>query len=272
MTDNPYQPPKVTVSDPVDTSGSSGLVEPRKLPAGRGWGWIADGFKYFTSSPAIWIVNIIILFVIVMVLAFIPLIGSLATYILSPIFTGGLMLGCAAQDRGEPLTVGHLFEGFQKNTGSLAMLGVLYMVAAIVIFAIIMGLVMALGGGSGLFSMMTEAGMGAGGASPEEMQQMSAGLVIAVLIAAALFIPVIMAYYFAPALVVHHDLGAIEAMKLSFRGCLRNILPFLVYGIIAFVLAIVATIPLGLGWLVLMPVLMAAIYVGYKEIFTEQTA
>lgn len=266
MTDNPYQPPKVTVSDPVDTS-ESGLVDPKKLSAGRGWGWIQDAFKYFMSSPAIWIVNVIILLVIMMVLAFIPLIGSLAANILAPIFTGGLMLGCAAQDRGEQLTVGHLFEGFQKNTGSLAMVGVLYMVAIIVVIIIITLLMMAMGGGSGLFSMLTSGG----GPSPEQMQSLFAVGGIAVLIGLALIIPVAMAYFFAPALVVHHDLGAIEAMKLSFKGCLKNIIPFLIYGVIAVVLAIVASIPFFLGWLVLAPVLTAAIYVAYKEIFTEKT-
>ncbi|HID81992.1 MAG TPA: DUF2189 domain-containing protein [Chromatiales bacterium] len=268
MTENPYQPPKVTVSDPVDMS-ESGLVEPKKLSAGRGWGWIQDAFKYFMSSPAIWIVNVIILLVIMMVLAFIPLIGSLAANILAPIFTGGLMLGCAAQDRGEQLTVGHLFEGFQKNTGNLAMVGVLYMVAMIVVVVIITLLMMVMGGGSGLFPMMAGIDSDAG-PSPDQVQSLFAVGGIAILIGLALIVPVVMAYFFAPALVVHHDLGAIEAMKLSFKGCLKNIIPFLIYGVIAVVLAIVASVPFFLGWLVLAPVLTAAIYVAYKEIFTEK--
>ena len=44
------------------------------------------------------------------------------------------------------------------------------------------------------------------------------------------------------------------AMKVSFIGCLRNIVPFLIYGVVGIALAIVATIPLLLGWLVLGPV------------------
>ena len=99
MAENPYEPPVATVADPVLNNNSPGtLVHPKKLPAGRGWGWITEAFKLFMKSPAIWIVNIIILFVIMMVLAFIPLIGALASNILTPIFTGGLMLGLAAQD------------------------------------------------------------------------------------------------------------------------------------------------------------------------------
>jgi hypothetical protein len=38
-------------------------------------------------------------------------------------------------------------------------------------------------------------------------------------------------------------------MKLSFIGSLRNILPFLIYGVVGIALAIVATIPLcWVGW------------------------
>jgi len=68
-------------------------------------------------------------------------------------------------------------------------------------------------------------------------------------------------------LVVLHDRGVIESMVLSFKGCLRNILPFLVYGIIAFVLLLLASIPLMLGLLVMMPVLIASIYTAYRDIY-----
>jgi uncharacterized membrane protein len=59
----------------------------------------------------------------------------------------------------------------------------------------------------------------------------------------------------------------IEAMKESFLGCLKNILPFLVYSVVLMVLGIVAAIPLGLGWLVLGPTLIASVYVSYRDIY-----
>ena len=59
-------------------------------------------------------------------------------------------------------------------------------------------------------------------------------------------------------------------MAASFRGCLRNVVPFLLYGLIGFGLAIVASIPFGLGWLVLGPVTMATIYTSYCDIFEDQ--
>jgi uncharacterized membrane protein len=57
-------------------------------------------------------------------------------------------------------------------------------------------------------------------------------------------------------------------MKTSFYACLKNIVPFLIYGVIAVVLCLIAAIPFGLGFLVVGPVLFASIYTGYRDIFT----
>jgi uncharacterized membrane protein len=83
-------------------------------------------------------------------------------------------------------------------------------------------------------------------------------------------LPLLMALWFAPALVIFHDVQPMAAMKSSFQGCLRNMLPFLIYGIVGFLLAIVAVIPLGLGLLVLGPVMWGTMYVGYRDIFVRR--
>ena len=78
-----------------------------------------------------------------------------------------------------------------------------------------------------------------------------------------------MAVWYASPLIVLNDLGVGDAMKGSVTGSLKNILPALVFGVCFFLLAILATIPLALGWLVLGPVLLASIYTGYRDIFYE---
>ena len=80
-------------------------------------------------------------------------------------------------------------------------------------------------------------------------------------------VPLMMAYWFAPALVVLRSDEPFAAMKASFVACLVNILPMLVYSLLGLVFAIVATIPLGLGWFVLAPVFAASVYASYKDIF-----
>ena len=59
----------------------------------------------------------------------------------------------------------------------------------------------------------------------------------------------------------------VEALKASFNACLKNTLPFLVYGLVVMVLLFFAALPVGLGFLVLIPVLSGSVYVSYRDIF-----
>jgi uncharacterized membrane protein len=94
-------------------------------------------------------------------------------------------------------------------------------------------------------------------------------IVIALLLSVGISVPVYMALWFAPALVTLHDASPLGALRQSFGACLRNIVPFLLYGVIFLLLGIVAAIPLGLGMLVLMPVFFATAYTSYRDIFFE---
>jgi len=80
-------------------------------------------------------------------------------------------------------------------------------------------------------------------------------------------IPLLMAYWYAPALIVFRNDEPLAAMKTSFKACLVNMLPMLVYSVLGLVFAIAASIPFLLGWLVLGPVFAATIYTSYKDIF-----
>jgi len=88
----------------------------------------------------------------------------------------------------------------------------------------------------------------------------------------ALAVPLLMAYWFAPALVVFHGMAPLAAMRASFTGCLRNIVPSLIYGVVMLVLAIIAVIPLGLGLFVWVPLFFTTTYAAYRAIFTEARA
>jgi len=236
---------------------SESVMGGRAVDAGRGWTWIADGFGLFKKAPGMWNALVIVLFVILLVLAFIPLLGAVATFLLMPLFLGGLMLGCRALQGGGELEVGHLFAGFKEHTGNLIVLGAL----AIGGWVIVMLPMIAIVGAGAIFGMMR--GDAAGVAA------MGGSMVLAWLVAMALSIPIYMALWFAPALVVLRGLAPVAAVKESFFGCLKNIVPFLIYGIVMLVLGILAAIPLALGWLVLGPVAVASIYVAYRDIYGD---
>lgn len=229
----------------------------RAVDAGRGWTWIAEGFGLFKKAPGIWIAAVVILLVIAIVLAFIPLLGAVATFLLMPVFVGGLMLGCRSLQGGGELEMGHLFAGFKEQTGNLLVIGAL----TIASWAIVMLVFVAIVGTGAVTAMMSgdAAGMAALGGS----------FVLAWLVALAISVPIYMALWFAPALVVLRGLAPVAAVKESFQGCLKNVVPFLIYGIVLLVLGIVAAIPFGLGWLVLGPVTIASVYVAYRDIYGD---
>ena len=191
------------------------------------------------------------------VAAMIPLLGSIALMVLFPVFTGGLMLGCRSLAEGGPLEFGHLFAGFRERLAPLAAVGAIYLVATLVI-----ALVVGLATGASMFAMMS-----GGEIDPAEAAGAVASVLLAVLVMLALMIPVFMAVWFAAPLVVFQERGALDAMKESFAGCLRNIVPFLIYGVALLVLTFVAAIPFGLGFLVLGPVAVASVYTAYRDIY-----
>jgi uncharacterized membrane protein len=171
----------------------------------------------------------------------------------------GLILGCRDLDVGNQLKISHVFAGFQNRAGPLIGLGAINLILTILLVVIMFGGMYAVG------SLDLEA-LETGQISDQELMSM----ILAGLVMTLFMMPLLMLFWFAPALIVlHDDVGIIEAMKLSFLGCIKNVLPFLIYGLVGLLLMILASIPFGLGWLVLGPVLFGTIYASYKDIFLE---
>jgi len=238
-------------------------VQPRTVDVAQGWRWIAAGFRLFGKSPQIWIVFFLIYLVVELVLAvFVPVVGAIASALLDPIFLAGFMAGCRALELDEELEITHLFAGFKANARQLATLGGLYLSGKILIVMFAMGVA------SMLYGPMAPLDLDKLDAAdpallPLLMQYMAMGVVVM-----ALLLPLLMAYWFAPALVLFDGLSAKQAMKLSFAACLRNVLPFTLYGVIGLALFVLGSIPLGLGLLAVIPVLFAtSIYTAYRDIF-----
>lgn len=231
-------------------------MQARQVNAGNGWNWIVDGFGLFRQSPVIWIALFFIYVLIAMALSIVPLFGPILLNLLAPVFMAGFMLGCKAIEEGEELEINHLFAGFKQHTSRLITVGGIYLAGIIVIA----GVVFVATGSSALI------GANLGQNDAASLAE-NGKLLLPLLIALAAIVPLVMAYWFAPALVVFHDIKPVDAMKLSFQACLRNLLPFLVYGLISMVLMLLAMVPLGLGLLVMIPTITASLYTSYKDIF-----
>lgn len=253
--DNPFKAPDARVDDHFPSSGEF-ILEGQRVPSGNGITWLSQGWDMFRQAPGTWIGLSLAFMGIAFVLGMIPLINLLLN-LLIPVFVGGIMIGCKALEEGEELRVGHLFAGFSGHAGNLILVGLIYLVG-IIAMVIVMVLI---GGGIGFGAAMLGGGKAAGAAA-------GAG-VLAMLVAMLFFVPLAMAVWYAPPLVVFHNVPPLEAVKASFFACLKNFVPFLVYGLVFIVLAILASLPIFLGWLVLIPVTQASVYAGYKDMFTR---
>ena len=95
------------------------------VPAGHGTAWWSSAWRLFTGAPGIWLVITILYIAIMIGLSFVPFLGQIAVSLLNPVFIGGIVLGCRAQDHGGTLQVSHLFAGFSEKAGPLIIVALL---------------------------------------------------------------------------------------------------------------------------------------------------
>lgn len=239
------------------------LVEPpRSTPAGAGIDWIAQGWRLFARAPLMWVISILVILVIMIVLGIIPLVGMIAFQLAQPVFHAGYVVACRSLEAGGEFELDQLFAGFRRNFANLLVVGLVFLagnIALLFVFFLFAGFGIVMAFATGDVNDVLPAIMTSG-----------VSIAMGTLVTMLLFIPLLMAYWFAPALVMMHDMAPVAAMKESFRGCLRNIIPFLVYGFVMLVLAIVAMIPIFLGLLVWVPLAVASTYAAYRQIYTEE--
>lgn len=251
------------LSDLTLSPGNEGLLAPRSVPIGRGWGWIADAWTLFKDRPWAWIGAVLLFYLILIILSLVPVLGALATTILGPMLSAGLMMGAHAQSRGEGFVVSHLFVGVLNKPGPLALVGLVYLLLAIGIGLVVTIIVVIMASSTGIE-------MDAATMDPDELDTlmaMSPLLLLPLLIVFFLSVPLTMAMFFAPSLVLLNDVPVLRAFKLSFFGCLKNILPFLVFALIAIALVLLGSIPFMLGLILVLPILTISIYTAYQDIF-----
>ena len=249
----------------ADGAAAEGLalrVPGKRVPAGTGWDWVARGWRLFARAPLMWVISVVLLFIVAFATNLLPIVGSIVFQLIQAVIAGGFVAACRSLERGGDFELEHLLAGFQTRFGKLVALGALVLLGWVLI-----ALVFAMFAGVAIFSaFMTgdaENVLAAAAAS-------SLSLMLGVLVALALMVPLMAAYWFAPPLVMLHGMDPVAAMKASFGGAMRNFTPFLLYGLVMTVAALIAAIPFGLGFLVWIPVAITSTYAAYRDIFTHE--
>ena len=106
--------------------------QPQRVSPAQALVWLKAGWGYFIGNPGIWIAISVIFIVMLFVLGLVPLLGWAVVLIGFPVMVAGMVLGCHAQARGEPLRIEHLFAGLKVHAGNLALVGVFYLLGGLI--------------------------------------------------------------------------------------------------------------------------------------------
>ena len=258
-------------------TGGREAIAFERLPALRGVAWLRDAYGMLSLARLPWLMLLMLYYLILGVIDFIPFLGQIAAPILKPVFAVGFLAAAWSQERGGTPEPKQLFVGFRSNLWALLPLGVV-LVAGITLAVLGTALV---DGGKLLDALSGKTKFDDALLADGEVQ-------LAMLFAAACALPVMLALWFAPALVVFQDCPAGLALRTSLAAALANWQPIAVYGLLVFfyggvvpglvttLIALVAPASLAftVALIVLLPYLFLFIatlhisdYVSYRDIF-----
>ena len=251
-------------------------MQARKLPAGHGMVWLIAGLRLFRANPPALTALTFSYLLLVILLNIIPGIGPVILPLALPALTAMLGNGCRAIERGRTFTPQLLAEGLQSQRGPMLQLGGLHLFGSALLVVASLG-----------FNTPLELG---DGMSEEEAAQMVRDFAFLLVLAT----PLLMAFWFAPLLTLWDGVPAAKSVFFSFVASWRNWRPFTVYALL--VMAVGALIPGGLLIIagmaagdsgivallsivlrmillfVLAPVLVASVYLSYRDVFGSAPA
>jgi hypothetical protein len=241
--------------------------------ARRGALWLRQAYAMLSAQRLPWLFLLILYYFVIGAVELVPVIGRHAAFVLKPVFEVGFLAAAWAQERGETPHPRHLFQGFRSNLWVLIPLGVILVVGvSIAVFAT------ALVDGGALLHVLN------GDTAPDDPSLPVGRVQLAMLFGAACAIPIVLAMWFAPALVVFQDCGTLRALTASLAAAAANWRPIAFYGLLVFfflgvvpgiVVSIVGLIvPSYLAFVIVMPYVLLIVatlhiadYVCYRDIF-----
>ena len=248
------------------------------LPTKRGWRWLADGFLIYRKNRLMLSLFVLAFFFLLMfMINSFPFIGNIAAALLMPVFSVVMMNACRAIEQDSPLRPQLIFSGFNRNLPALITLGGIYPIINLCVLGI-----SAFADGGVLFRFFVQ------GIQPDK-QAVESEVMLALFIAIILFVPVIMAFWYAPVLRAWHSMPLSKALFFSFVACARNWRAFTAYvfsvialgililnlttGLVSILFAengnfnLILLMAITMVALMLLPTLYASLYVSYRDVF-----
>lgn len=235
-------------------------MKAQRLDAGKGVAWLGDGWRIFMAEPGMWLVLTLVTGIIMLVPALIPPVGPLLLALVVPGLFGGLLYSAREAEEGRALDLGQLIIAFKEveRRNAVLVLGAGSVIVNLVMSAIALLL---MGGSLGVAGLMGHGG------NQLMMAGAGMGLLLALLINSLISLLWTMSMLYAVPLVMFTDTPPVDAFKASVTACTVNFMPLLVFGVLWMLLAMLAALPMMLGYLILVPVTVGAVYASYRDVF-----
>jgi uncharacterized membrane protein len=245
----------------MSTAFNQGLPNPdipRKVAARQGLQWVNEGFGLYRKNPLLLSAAFGLLFGAVAISNLIPIIGDVLSELISPLMVAGFMAAFRTLDRKEDLQWPRFLAGLNGPWLALVTVGAAQLMGTLLITQVMLRM------GFDAQTVIAAAQKG----DPAVLQNVLNQSMPAIMTGMLLFTPIIMATWFAPALILFGNARPMQALLISLRAVARNWLALTVNGLaLGMVLFVSALIPFMLGLLVAMPVLFGSLYAAYQGIF-----
>lgn len=279
------------------------MSEIRKLPASAGAEWLVSGFSLLRRAPlglgilgVIWALGALLLTALATMTPVLALPAQLVLALAGPLIFGGLVWAVREVDLGRPAQPAHLLQGLHDGRAPHLLASLLpQLVAGLVLGILLLVLIGSQGLGqlSEVMTRLNELSQSGAQPSPAEMEALAASLpagriLLWLLCVVAVFVVVALALFTLSPQVMFEHRNGLQALRLSLRACAHNLLPMLVFFLLAFVavfavyflVMIVAMIAQLVGGAmvalfvaqlllmgVVMPVFAGAVYTAWKQMF-----
>lgn len=240
------------------------LVARPPTGAGRGLQWWSQAFAWMFGDlgrVAVWVGMGLCYALILGAMRLVPLAGGLASCLMYFLLTAGAMAAARTTAQGGAPAFGELFRGFGPQAGALVGAGLLILAGCLVVFA----LMLAVGAGA-LLSSIASVSLTA----PLDLDPAALGIGLGTLLLLSacllLLVPISMAAWLAPALIMLHGATSLQGLRASLAACRANLGALTVYGLVFLLLCVPATLLLGLGWLFLVPLMLLSTYAAFDDL------
>ena len=231
---------------------------PRKVSAKQGLIWVSEGYRLYRQNPLLLSAAFVLLFGMGAAANLIPFIGKVLSELISPLIVAGFIAAYRILDCKQPLLWTHFLAGINGPWLPLLVIGAVQLLGMLVISQVMLR--MGFDAQAVTVAAQKSDEVALQNALNQAMPAVMAGLL--------LFIPLMMATWFAPALILFGNARPGQALLISLRAVTRNIPAILVNGLaLGLVLYVSVLIPFRLGLLVAMPIVFGSLYAAYQGVF-----